>query len=48
MGTIYSNLFKYMDEYKIEINPEGTFAINNECMVIAEQAGINSILFQLS
>jgi len=36
-GIIYSNLFKYVDEYKIESNPEGIFAINNEYMVTQEQ-----------
>jgi uncharacterized Rmd1/YagE family protein len=38
VGTIYSNLFKYVDEYKIEANPHELFAINNEYMVTEEQA----------
>lgn len=38
VGIIYSNLFKYVDEYKIEANPDGIFAINNEYMVTEEQA----------
>lgn len=38
VGTIYSNLFKYVDEYKIEINPNELFAVNNESMVTTEQA----------
>lgn len=38
VGIIYSKLFKYVDEYKIETNPDGIFAINNEYMVTEEQA----------
>lgn len=34
VGIIQSNLFKYVDEYKIESNPNGIFAINNEYMVL--------------
>ena len=34
---IHSNLFNYLDEYKIESNPEGIFAINNEYMVTKQQ-----------
>lgn len=37
VGIIHSNLFKYVDEYKIETDPEGIFAINNEYMVTEEQ-----------
>jgi uncharacterized Rmd1/YagE family protein len=37
VGIIYSNLFKYVDEYKIEQNIDSVFAINNEYMVTAEQ-----------
>lgn len=37
VGTIYTNPFKYVDEYKIESNPDGIFAINNEYMVTEEQ-----------
>ena len=38
VGINQSNLFKYVDEYKIESTPEGIFAINNEYMVTKEQA----------
>lgn len=38
VGIIYTGPFKYVDEYKIESNPEGIFAINNEYMVTKEQA----------
>ena len=34
---IHSNLFKYVDEYRIESNPEGIFASNNEYMVTQQQ-----------
>ena len=37
VGIINSNLFKYVDEYKIESNPDGIFAINNEYMVTEQQ-----------
>lgn len=38
VGAIDTNGFKYVDEYKIEINPDGVFGVNNEYMVTAEQA----------
>ncbi|WP_378951927.1 RMD1 family protein [Pelosinus sp. sgz500959] len=38
VGIIDTNGFKYVDEYKIESNPTGIFAINNEYMVTGEQA----------
>jgi len=38
IGINQPNLFKYVDEYKIESTPEGIFAINNEYMVTKEQA----------
>lgn len=37
-GAIDTNEFKYIDEYKIESNPNGILGINNEYMVTAEQA----------
>ena len=37
VGIIHSNLFKYVDEYKIESNPDEIFAINNEYMVTKQQ-----------
>ena len=37
VGIIYPNIFKYVDEYKIENNLDGIFAINNEYMVTEEQ-----------
>jgi len=37
VGITHSNLFKYVDEYKIESNPDGIFAINNEYMVTKQQ-----------
>jgi uncharacterized Rmd1/YagE family protein len=37
VGIIHSNVFKYVDEYKIESNPNGIFAINNEYMVTEQQ-----------
>lgn len=33
----HSNAFKYVDEYRIESNPGGIFAINNEYMVTEQQ-----------
>ena len=37
VGIINSDLFRYVDEYKIESNPDGIFAINNEYMVTEQQ-----------
>lgn len=34
----HSNIFKYADDYKIEINPEEPIGINNEYMVTEQQA----------
>jgi len=38
VGVIYPNLFKYVDDYKIESSLDGVLAINNEYMVTKEQA----------
>jgi len=38
VGIIYKNLFKYVDDYKIESSRDGVFAINNEYMVTNKQA----------
>ena len=38
VGINDSNPFKYVDEYKIENNPDSEYAINNDYMVIEEQA----------
>lgn len=38
VGIIYPNLFKYVDDYKIESSLDGVLAINNEYMVTKEQA----------
>jgi uncharacterized Rmd1/YagE family protein len=38
VGINDTNPFRYVDEYKIESSPESEYAINNDCMVIAEQA----------
>ena len=37
VGISDTNSFKYVDDYKIESNPEGIYAINNEYMVTEEQ-----------
>lgn len=37
VGIIDGNEFKYVDDYKIESNPNGVFAINNEYMVTEKQ-----------